>query len=247
VHCLLQQQLDGAHTHYQQLLDQLVPAWRHDTSGLETANNTATATQQQQQQIQAHAGAVPGSMRTSLSRASDNGSITNAPAPAPGPAAAAPQGSTRRISSGGFAGAAASDAQLASLNSQLAATRKEARALQQQLAGLQAEHGQLGEHAAAREAALTGEVRRVAARAAEAARAAADDKAVLLGQVRSFGGCGVAIAQHVQLLTLPDAVFCCDGWQVNKCLVYMKGSALLHALHVTSASATTAAAAADAA
>jgi hypothetical protein len=89
---------------------------------------------------------------------------------------------------GGFAGNnAASEAQVASLNSQLAAARKEANVLQQQLAGLQAEHGQLAEHAASREGALTAEVRRVAVRAAEAARAAADDKAALLGQVR----CGV--------------------------------------------------------
>jgi hypothetical protein len=84
---------------------------------------------------------------------------------------------------GGAFGGGASEAQLASLNAQLAASRKEVKALQQQLAGLQAEQQQLAGHAAAREGALTAEVRRVALRAAEAARAAADDKAALLGQV----------------------------------------------------------------
>ncbi|KAF6259629.1 hypothetical protein COO60DRAFT_1625992 [Scenedesmus sp. NREL 46B-D3] len=73
--------------------------------------------------------------------------------------------------------------QVAWLSSQLAAARKEARALQQQLAGLQAEHGQLAEHAASREGALAAQMRRVGARGAQAAAAAADDRAVLLGQV----------------------------------------------------------------
>ena len=41
----LQHELDNAHTHYQQLLDRLVPRWRSDRAGLEVTPTLVTVTQ----------------------------------------------------------------------------------------------------------------------------------------------------------------------------------------------------------
>lgn len=78
------------------------------------------------------------------------------------------------------------EVQRALLDSQLEISRKELKSAKQQLAELQSDHASLAGQAAAREAALTGELRRLQARAAEAAAAAADEKASLAAQVSLF-------------------------------------------------------------
>jgi len=164
----LQAELDGVHTHYQQLLDRLVPRWRHDRAGLEVTQATTTAAAA----AAAAAAAVNTHPTVSIPAATSSNASSNSSsqkggsafAPLSSPtisskslptAAATPTTTTSSSSSSSSSG---HEAVRSMLEGQLEGARRDLRSAQHSTARLEADMAAAAELAAGREAALSTQV-----------------------------------------------------------------------------------------